>query len=298
MSNQYRKKPVVIEAIQWNGAKFEDTPPEWFRAAMYAEPGTPGFLMRIGDKLVIETLEGQVWAAPGDWIIRGVKGELYPCKPDIFAATYEAAAPVPASTGRVKDHVLREVVNNLRDIAVKFHAAGQLRERLSGALDPLLVPASTGPEAPPLDRAAQTGQPELFSHAVDETSVRVAWPDGSVRLYVAARELDVEAERRELAQRLEIMDAMLEQERMKNAHLLDVLMSVYRLAPNGQDIKLPDGRVFRFNDPNAAETLNALGRAIHAIPEKAAQALAARSAAQGTQPESAPVSTEQAGNAP
>ncbi len=97
-TNQYRKKPVVIEAIQWNGNRFDDTPPEWFRAAMYAEPGTPGFLMRIGDKLVIETLEGQVWAAPGDWIIRGVKGELYPCKPDIFAATYEAAAPVPAST--------------------------------------------------------------------------------------------------------------------------------------------------------------------------------------------------------
>ncbi|GEM_PF-6723386 len=60
------------------------------------------------------------------------------------------------------------------------------------------VPASTGPEVRPLDRAAQTGQPELFSHAVDETSVRVAWPDGSVRLYVAARELDVEAERRKL----------------------------------------------------------------------------------------------------
>lgn len=96
MSNQYRKKPVVIEAIQWNGNRFEDTPPEWFRAAMYAEPGTPGFLMRIGDKLVIETLEGQVWAAPGDWIIRGVKGELYPCKPDIFAATYEVASTVAA----------------------------------------------------------------------------------------------------------------------------------------------------------------------------------------------------------
>jgi hypothetical protein len=100
----------------------------------------------------------------------------------------------------------------------------------------------------------------------------------------------------ELARRLEITQVMLEQERMKNAHLLDVMMSVYRLAPRGEDIRLPDGRVFRFNDPNAAETLNALGRAIHAIPEKAAQAMASRFRAQGgiTSDEStaAPSSTE------
>ncbi len=93
-AEQYRKKPVVIEAIQWPGTKFEITPPQWFRDALYAEPGAPGFVMRIGDRIVIETLEGQVWAQPGDWIIRGVKGELYPCKPDIFAATYEPAALV------------------------------------------------------------------------------------------------------------------------------------------------------------------------------------------------------------
>jgi len=91
-AEQYRKKPVVIEAIQWPGTKFESAPPQWFRDAMYADPGTPGFVIRIGDRILIETLEGQVWAQPGDWIIRGVKGELYPCKPDIFAATYEPAA--------------------------------------------------------------------------------------------------------------------------------------------------------------------------------------------------------------
>lgn len=89
---------------------------------------------------------------------------------------------------------------------------------------------------------------------------------------------------REQARRLEITQVMLEQERMKNAHLLNVMMSVYSLAPNGEDIKLPDGRVFRFNDPNAAETLNALGRAIHAIPEKAAQALANRCGCQACNP--------------
>lgn len=95
---EFRKKPVVIEAIQWPGTKFETSPPEWFTKAMYIEPGAPGFIMRWGDEIVIETLEGQMRAQPGDWIIRGIKGEIYPCKPDIFAATYEDATPSPAST--------------------------------------------------------------------------------------------------------------------------------------------------------------------------------------------------------
>ena len=51
-----------------------------------------------GKCLSISTLEGAHWVSPGDWIIKGVKGEFYPCKPDIFAATYEAE-PVPSSTG-------------------------------------------------------------------------------------------------------------------------------------------------------------------------------------------------------
>jgi hypothetical protein len=95
---KFRKKPVVIEAIQWPGTKFETSPPEWFTKAMYIEPGAPGFIMRWGDEIFIETMEGQMRAQPGDWIIRGIKGEIYPCKPDIFAATYEDATPSPAST--------------------------------------------------------------------------------------------------------------------------------------------------------------------------------------------------------
>ena len=55
----YRKKPVIIEAYQTN------------------------------EEVYIQTLEGVMKANPGDWIIRGVKGELYPCKPDVFEATYE-----------------------------------------------------------------------------------------------------------------------------------------------------------------------------------------------------------------
>lgn len=57
---RYRKRPVIIEAYQ------TDEPVD------------------------IETLEGTMHASPGDWIIRGVKGEIYPCKPDIFETTYEA----------------------------------------------------------------------------------------------------------------------------------------------------------------------------------------------------------------
>lgn len=82
---KYRKKPVVIEAFQWNGGGAADWP-DWFRNSTHnavgANPNPP--------TLVIYTLEGAMRADPGDWIIRGVQGELYPCKPNIFAETYEA----------------------------------------------------------------------------------------------------------------------------------------------------------------------------------------------------------------
>lgn len=91
---KFRKKPIEIEAVQWNGSTVEGVVPEWLREAIN-KPGapdeTPGCVMRIGAELHIGTLEGVHRASPGDWIIRGVKGELYPCKPDIFAATYDPA---------------------------------------------------------------------------------------------------------------------------------------------------------------------------------------------------------------
>jgi len=72
---RYRKKPVVIEAVQAE------------EGAMSALPG----VVRDCDlqAWVIVTLEGKMIVSPGDWIITGVKGEKYPCKPDIFEATYE-----------------------------------------------------------------------------------------------------------------------------------------------------------------------------------------------------------------
>lgn len=67
---KFRKKPVVIEAVQW--FKYGDHPA----------------VVNMGVPLIM-TLEGPLYVTPGDWIIKGVAGEFYPCKPDIFAATYE-----------------------------------------------------------------------------------------------------------------------------------------------------------------------------------------------------------------
>lgn len=80
---KFRKKPVVIEAVQWTGVNINEIMDfmQWRNA---------GYDERNG--LVIHTLEGNHHATIGDWIIKGVKNEFYPCKPDIFAATYEAAA--------------------------------------------------------------------------------------------------------------------------------------------------------------------------------------------------------------
>lgn len=79
---KYRKKPVVIEAFQWT----VDETPEWWRAA------SGMFKMDIASKSVfIPTLEGTHEARAGDFVIQGVKGEIYPRKPDIFEMTYEKA---------------------------------------------------------------------------------------------------------------------------------------------------------------------------------------------------------------
>ena len=83
---KFRKKPVVIEAFQWliemgecNGVKM--LPP------VVSDGRSNGMVWP--ERYIIETLEGQMTVSPGDWIITGVNGEKYPCKPDIFEKTYE-----------------------------------------------------------------------------------------------------------------------------------------------------------------------------------------------------------------
>lgn len=82
---QFRKKPVVIEATQWfnrgDHPLVDRYDPE--KGGAYIKgPGPYGW---------VKTLEGGHIVSPGDWIIKGVKGEHYPCKPDIFSATYDPA---------------------------------------------------------------------------------------------------------------------------------------------------------------------------------------------------------------
>jgi hypothetical protein len=90
---KFRKKPVVIEAVQWepdsDGAPKNAWPPNW--PILDWDLAAQWTVGDSGAALIIHTLEGDMRAEPGDWIIKGVKGEFYPCKPDIFAATYEPA---------------------------------------------------------------------------------------------------------------------------------------------------------------------------------------------------------------
>lgn len=79
MAKKYRKKPVVIEAVQWLGDNLVEV------SQLMTHGGYDG----IAKTIKIETLEGTMSASIGDYIIKGIKGEFYPCKPDIFEQTYE-----------------------------------------------------------------------------------------------------------------------------------------------------------------------------------------------------------------
>jgi len=92
---KYRKKPVVIDAIQYLPSMTCQELYDW--AGIARTIGHNPIPFRFADGAIfVSTLEGEMRANVGDWIIRGVKGELYPCKPEIFAATYDAAEePAP-----------------------------------------------------------------------------------------------------------------------------------------------------------------------------------------------------------
>ena len=91
---KYRKKPVVIEAYQFtNGSRWHnDDWPSWLHEAWNKEEDIDGafFCVNGSEAVYIQTLEGTYRVSPDDFIIQGVQGELYPCKPDIFEQTYEA----------------------------------------------------------------------------------------------------------------------------------------------------------------------------------------------------------------
>ena len=77
---KYRKRPVEIEAVQWTSRNVVEM----------AKFMGGSIMVNHLHELIIETLEGDMRASPYDWIIKGVRGEFYPCKPHIFVETYEA----------------------------------------------------------------------------------------------------------------------------------------------------------------------------------------------------------------
>lgn len=78
MIRMYVKKPIPIAAVQWNGENIDEV------SAFIGENIT-----QYNNTLTIKTLEGDMWAAVGDYILRGVNGEFYPCKEEIFKKTYD-----------------------------------------------------------------------------------------------------------------------------------------------------------------------------------------------------------------
>lgn len=107
MITKFRKKPVVIEAVKVLNNEYADNPytfeetPDWLADAI--KDGTVKAKFEGEDYwyLYISTLEGDMRSGPGDWIVRGVKGELYPVRGDIFAETYE---PVESPAVVVEHH--------------------------------------------------------------------------------------------------------------------------------------------------------------------------------------------------
>lgn len=119
----YRKKPAVIQAIQY----FDTVESMEGLSAFMPDPLVIDYAIPQNPVVKIQTLEGTMQAQVGDWIIKGVKGEFYPCKPDIFEMTYETA-PEPGDLPEVENAVpewKRRVLNehaDLSDKVEKLHA--------------------------------------------------------------------------------------------------------------------------------------------------------------------------------
>lgn len=117
MINKYRKKPVIVEAVMWTGNNIDEVK-ELAKSAVEN-------IIFVDNNLYIETLEGNMNVSIGDYIIKGIAGEFYPCKPDIFKETYETVSmvsdndktTVPMSEYRKlenKNKKLRNTINRLK----------------------------------------------------------------------------------------------------------------------------------------------------------------------------------------
>ena len=117
MINKYRKKPVIVEAVIWTGNNIDEVK-ELAKSAVEN-------IIFVDNNLYIETLEGNMKVSVGDYIIKGIAGEFYPCKPNIFKKTYETVSmvsdndrtTVPMSEYRKlenKNKKLRNTINRLK----------------------------------------------------------------------------------------------------------------------------------------------------------------------------------------
>lgn len=119
---RFRKRPVVIEAMRWEGTAAAATPViDWILSgdgtARYHEGEPSG---APAEHIAIDTLEGPIGASAGDWVVRGVAGEFYPCKPAIFAETYEPAADeaAPEVPSAARGRLARVEVKGFRDLGI------------------------------------------------------------------------------------------------------------------------------------------------------------------------------------
>ena len=87
---KFRKKPIVIDAVQWNGKNFDEIMNfmQYFHGNKFNYENAEEQAYKT-KQLTIQTDEGLMTASLNDWIVKGVKGEFYPCKPDVFELTYE-----------------------------------------------------------------------------------------------------------------------------------------------------------------------------------------------------------------
>ena len=110
---QYVKRPIPIEAFQWAGDLKQEGVPVWLTDAVKAEVVSVWFanvadeqkgeFPRYSPVLRIKTPEGTMTAYYGDWVLRGVRGDIYPCKPDIFRETYRVRTPVGQTAAEAEE---------------------------------------------------------------------------------------------------------------------------------------------------------------------------------------------------
>lgn len=123
----FTKKPVQVEAVQWNGNTLSEVT-EWTTEAIESMT-----LFRVGNEIQVKTLEGVMTASPNDFLIRGINGEIYPCKPDIFEKTYNPSYKESDMDLSVKTTYINSMIKSLlngetNNISDGYHTFSELYE--------------------------------------------------------------------------------------------------------------------------------------------------------------------------